>query len=278
MTDDGVHEIEQRRAGHDDTDRAGWLQRGRSFGSVADAYARLRPGYSRQVVEFVVGGEPEAPRQHASHRILDLGAGTGKLTEGFLAAGHDVIAVDPAVEMLSELRASHPDVLTAVGTAESIPLPDDDVDAVVVGQAAHWFDLTMAVPEIARVLRPGGVLGLIWNLRDERVQWVAELGELLAGEGSHLSCDLGTVARDIAERLGWRLLHEEFAYTHVLTPGEVVAGLATRSYVVLLDVADRERLLQSARHLLGSHSDTTGRAQIEFPYRTFAYRLQADFS
>ena len=153
-----------------------WLRHGRSFGTVAAAYARLRPGYPSEVVEFIVGVPTEHPSQHTPLRVLDLGAGTGKLTDLFLAAGHEVIAVDPALEMLSELSQLHPEVSTAVGTAESIPLPEDAVDALIAGQAAYWFDLETAVPEIARVLRPDGVLGLIWNLRDEQVAWVVALG------------------------------------------------------------------------------------------------------
>lgn len=251
-----------------------WLRHGRSFGSVAKAYAQLRPGYPSVVVEFIVGGPTEPPTRHTPLRVLDLGAGTGKLTGLFLAAGHDVIAVDPALEMLSELSLSHPEVSTAVGTAESIPLPDDSVDVLIAGQAAHWFDLETAVPEIARVLCPDGVLGLIWNLRDEQIAWVAALGVLMAAEGGSVSSDLDGIAGDVAERLGWELTRAEFGYAQTLTPDDVVAGLATRSYVALLDDAERGRLLDSVRDLLATHPDTVGRGQIDVPYRTFAYRLE----
>ncbi len=248
-------------------DRSDRERHGRSFGSVAEAYARLRPGYPGDVVEFVLGSQAEP------YRVLDLGAGTGRLTEAFLTAGHEVVAVDPAVEMLDELSARHPEVRAAVGTAESIPLRDNAVEAVVAGQAAHWFDLPRAAVEIERVLRLGGPLGLIWNLRDERVPWVAELGTVLASEDNHMSTALAPVAHSLAQHLGWTVHRAEFSYAHALSPEEVVAGLATRSYVVLLEPAARLRLLTAAEQIMATHPDTAGLDIVEFPYRTFAYRI-----
>jgi len=148
-----------------------WRQQRTSFGSVAAGYAAHRPGYPADAVTALVG---ERPR-----RVLDLGAGTGLLTGVLLAAGHEVVAVDPAAPMLVELRARHPQVVTHVGEAEAVPLPDGSVDAVVAGQAAHWFDPEPAA-EQRRVLRPGGAVGLAWNTRDEQVPWVAALGRVLA--------------------------------------------------------------------------------------------------
>ncbi len=108
--------------------------------------------------------------------VLDLGAGTGKLTTRLVERGLDVIAVDPIAEMLDVLRATLPDTPALLGTAEQIPLRDNSVDAVLVAQAWHWFDPERAVAEVARVLRPGGRLGLVWNIRDERLGWVKEFG------------------------------------------------------------------------------------------------------
>ena len=148
--------------------------RAASFGSVADVYDRARPGYPDEAVRWLVG---DAPR-----RVLDLAAGTGKLTRSLVAAGHDVVAVEPAEEMLAHLRAAVPAAEALVGTAEAIPLPDASVDAVTVAQAFHWFDPPAALREIARVLRPDGALGLVWNTRDEREPWVRRLGELIGSE------------------------------------------------------------------------------------------------
>jgi len=108
-------------------------------------------------------------------RVADLGAGTGILTGALARLGTDVIAVEPDQAMLAELRRQLPAVRAVEGSAEALPLPDHSVDAVLCGQALHWFDLDLALPEIARVLTPGGVLAGLWNVDDDRVGWVAEL-------------------------------------------------------------------------------------------------------
>src|SRR4051812_34508210 len=154
-------------------------ERGSSFGAVAAAYAAWRPGYPDDVVAFLVGGDEahSVPR-----RILDLGAGTGLLTERLVAVGHDVVAADTSADMLAELTARLPDVPTLVAGAEQLPLPDDDVDGIVAAQAAHWFDPVPAAREFARVLRPGGAVGFVWNTRDDSEPWAAVLGKLLAAD------------------------------------------------------------------------------------------------
>jgi len=134
--------------------------RGRTFGAVAADYAEHRPGYPAAAVEWALGPAP-------GRKVLDLGAGTGKLTEALGA--YDVVGVEPDPEMLAQLRADLPSVDAREGSAEAIPLPDASVDAVLVGQAIHWFDMDRAVPEIARVLRPGGVLAGLWNGDDHTV-------------------------------------------------------------------------------------------------------------
>lgn len=244
-------------------DREDWMRHGRSFGAVAGAYAELRPGYPDGVAGFLLGSRPR--------RVLDLGAGTGKLSEALLAAGHEVVAIDPALEMLAELRDRHPDVQTAVGTAEAIPLPDDAADAVVAGQAAHWFDPGAAGPEIARVLRPGGVVGLVWNLRDERVPWVAALSELLAD--SHVMTEVDETVFSLAEVLGHQVERAEFGHVHSLALELMVDSIGTRSRVALLEAAARDQLLQAARNLFATHPDTAGRNVLDHPYRTLAYKL-----
>jgi ubiquinone/menaquinone biosynthesis C-methylase UbiE len=107
--------------------------------------------------------------------VLDLGAGTGKFTRMLLATGASVIAVEPVPQMLEQLAHTAPDSKAIVGAAERIPLADSAVDAVVCAQAFHWFATSAALAEIRRVLKPGGVLGLIWNVRNESVEWVARL-------------------------------------------------------------------------------------------------------
>ncbi|WP_369140584.1 class I SAM-dependent methyltransferase [Modestobacter versicolor] len=242
----------------------GWQERRTSFGQVAAAYAALRPGYPADAVAFLLG---ERPR-----RVLDLGAGTGLLTDVLLAAGHEVLAVDLSAPMLEQLAARLPQVPTAVGGAESLPLPDADVDAVVAGQAAHWFDVAPAAAELRRVLRPGGVVGLIWNTRDVRVPWVRALGELLAEESRDHEADQGVVDRFAAELPATVEVFDSGVVQQV-TPEQVVAGIGTRSYVATMDDDRRTAFLGRVRELLAAHPDTAGRDRLELPHTTRAYRL-----
>jgi SAM-dependent methyltransferase len=243
---------------------ARWQDRARSFGSVAAEYAALRPGYPADAVAFVLGGRPR--------RVLDLGAGTGLLTEVLVAAGHEVVAVDPSAEMLAQLAARLPDVRTAVGTAEQIPLPDGVVDAVVAGQAAHWFDVAPAARELRRVLRPRGVIGLIWNARDNRVPWLQALDELLSGETRDHAADQ-SVVDDFVRLLPAEQACLESGIAQAVTPEQVVGGIGTRSYVATMGPADREAFLARVADLLATHPDTRGKAVLELPYVTVAHRL-----
>ena len=148
--------------------------RARSFGTVAEEYERSRPEYPPDAVDWLVGREPL--------RVVDVGAGTGKLTRQLVALRHDVTAVEPSEPMLAQLRAAVPGARTIHAGAEEIPLADESADVVVAGQAFHWFDPDRALPEIARVLAPDGRLGLVWNMRDESVPWIARLWDLIGDE------------------------------------------------------------------------------------------------
>jgi SAM-dependent methyltransferase len=241
-----------------------WDARRTSFGSVAADYAALRPGYPADTVAFLLGGRPL--------RVLDLGAGTGLLTDALLAAGHEVVAVDPSPEMLDQLHARHPGVPVHVGGAEAVPLPDGGLDAVVAGQAAHWFDPVPASAELRRVLRPGGTVGFVWNVRDERVPWVAALGAALAAEARDHESDQGVVAQ-FAAALPADVETVESAVVQRVTAEEVVAGIGTRSYAATMDADARAAFLGRIRDLLATHPDTAGRDVLDLPYRTQAHRL-----
>jgi SAM-dependent methyltransferase len=155
-------------AGHVEEQQPDWAH---SFGGVADAYERGRPTYPADAVRWMLGDQPLT--------VLELGAGTGKLTRVIAELGHDVHATDPDPAMLRILEEQVPGVPTAEAGAEDIPLGDTSVDAVIVAQAFHWFDHERALPEIARVLRPGGRLCVTWNVRDERIPWVRRLGGII---------------------------------------------------------------------------------------------------
>lgn len=149
------------------------------FGGVAEAYDRGQPGYPREAVQWLTGERPLS--------ILELGAGTGKLTEHLIELGHDVHATDPDPRMLQRLTDRFPELRVSQTSAEEIPAPDASFDVVIAAGAYEWFNHDAALPEIARVLRRGGSLSLVWNVRDERIPWVKRLGNLIghhaAGDG-----------------------------------------------------------------------------------------------
>jgi SAM-dependent methyltransferase len=247
-------------------------ERGRSFGAVAADYAAWRPSYPADVVEFLVGGA--APR-----RVLDLGAGTGQLSEPLLAAGHDVVAADTSADMLVALRGRLPGVPTVVAGAEELPLPDDDVDAVVAGQAAHWFDPVRAAAEFRRVLRPGGTVGFAWNTREDTTDWSRALAELQAADARDQTGDRpesnAAVVAAFAAELGGSVVAHTTRWAHRVPPEAVVGRAASSSRVALLDEAARAAYLEEIRDLLATHPQTRGRDQLDVAYATSAWRLTA---
>ncbi|HEX4212097.1 MAG TPA: class I SAM-dependent methyltransferase, partial [Candidatus Dormibacteraeota bacterium] len=181
-----------------------------SFGAIASIYRRGRPSYPTEALDWLV---PEG-----SPRVLDLGAGTGKLTEQLVARGLDVVAVEPSDGMREEFAKALPGVPILAGAGESIPLDDASVDAVLVAQAWHWVDPERAVPEVARVLRPGGRLGLIWNVRDEREAWLADLGRIIHVEGDQ---DMHTNDAVAGPPFG-PFEHTVIEWTHHLSPDRLI--------------------------------------------------------
>jgi SAM-dependent methyltransferase len=235
-------------------DRAG------SFGRGAGAYRRTRPGYPPDAVDWLLGPGPT--------RVLDLAAGTGKMTENLVGRGLDVVAVEPADGMRAELADVAPTADVRAGTAEHLPLPDADVDAVLVAQAWHWFDPRTASGEISRVLRPGGRLGVVWNIRDDEVDWVGQLtGILHTGDPLQLRYD----RPELDDR--WTAVeHATFRWQHRLAPGDLRVLALSRSHTLTLDPDDRDALLDAVDDLTRTHPDLAGRDAIDLPYRTECYR------
>jgi SAM-dependent methyltransferase len=231
---------------------------GRSFGPVAGRYERGRPSYPAAAVDWLL---PAGAR-----RVLDLGAGTGKLTRALLNRGLEVTAVDPSEEMLAELRRVLPGVPALAGGAEAIPLPDRSVDAVVVGQAWHWVDTGRAVPEVARVLTPGGRLGLIWNVRDGRADWVRRVGEILDDRMVRPAADVGPPFGTVETR--------DFPWTHQIRPDQLLDLVASRSYVILLPPDERAAVLAQVRQLIATHPALVGRTEFDLPYVAQCARAQ----
>jgi SAM-dependent methyltransferase len=254
-----------------DTDE--WARRGSSFGAVAAAYAEHRPDYPADAVRWCVA---PTGRGLAGLRVLDLGAGTGKLTAVLAGLGADVTAVEPDESMLAELRRQVPSARALHGPAEAIPLADGSVDAVLCGQSMHWFDMARAVPEIARVLVPGGALGALWNSDDDRVEWVAGLRDVAKEAGSPVVSERRLEAADFGrEQFGADLFTPtelaEFTNAQARTADSLLATLRTHSAVLVMDPAERDRLLGQIRDYLASTPETAG-GEFELPMVTSALR------
>jgi SAM-dependent methyltransferase len=225
------------------------LRQARSFDAVAVEYERARPSYPP--------------------------AGTGKLTRVLAGLGYDVTAVEPLAGMREQLEAAVPGIPVLEGTAEAIPVADASADAVLVGQAFHWFDAPAALDEIGRVLRPGGVLGLLWNLRDDSVDWMQPLNQLLRRPG-----DVVSMSRDLAreEAEGHSLFsgieRREFPNPLPYTPELLVTWARSTSRIAVLPDADREQVVADILELTRTHPDLRGRETFELPLVTVCVRAR----
>jgi SAM-dependent methyltransferase len=221
-----------------------------SFGAAAEAYERGRPPYPPAAIDWLVPA-------HAT-RVVDLGAGTGKLTRQLRERGLDVIAVEPSAGMRDQLRRAVPGVPVLGGKGEQLPLAAGSVDAILVAQAWHWVEPSLAIPEAARVLAPGGRLGLLWNRRIEAVDWVSELSSIM---GSNRSPDAGRHRPEIGPPFGPA---ERFNvdWVHHLSPDAMIDWVASRSYVITLPEAQRESVIGQVRRLIDDHPALAGDDEI----------------
>jgi len=235
----------------------------RSFGSVAARYAQYRPSYPDAAIDHVLDGpKPE--------RILDLGAGTGKLTSSLTGRALEVVAVEPDHAMLAELSRTVQEARAMTGSAEQIPLPDGSVDVIVVGQAYHWFAHPAADQEMARVLRPGGVVGLLWNFPDRTVEWVTKLYQATRDEAPPWSFD--AIPLD-AELFG---IAEESRYpsTHSLDGPDGLINLAhTWSWVITRPAAEQAAVDERLRAVIEEYPALQGET-VSIPQQTTVLRYR----
>jgi SAM-dependent methyltransferase len=238
-------------------------RRARSFGAHAYHYAEHRANYPADGLRWALGAA-----SRPVHDVLDLAAGTGKITEGLLPLGLAVTAVEPDDGMRAELSRRFPQVNALAGTAESLPLPAGSVDAVVVGQAFHWFDQGKALDEIGRVLRPGGAVGLLWNDEDESVEWVAGLVGLARTSETYVVPERG---RELAHRLFEPFEESAYPHTHRRTIDSLVATVGTHSWVLVMPQEEREALLARIRSYLVARPETAG-GEFDLPLLTKVVR------
>lgn len=246
---------------------------GSVFGAVADSYERVRPGYPPEAVRWLLAESTDLDEPVTPRTVVDLAAGTGLLTRPLLSDRHWVVSIDPSRQMISRLTRRIRTAHAVRGVAESIPLADQCADAIVVGQAFHWFDTSRALAEAARVLRPGGTLGLVWNRRDESVPWVRHLSRLLDSPhewDERWSADLlDTLDFD---RRYTDAQHTRYRMWQRLNRDDLVQLVSTRSYVASMSAEDRQRLLDQ----VGLLYDMTANQPdgLILPYTTLCYRVR----
>lgn len=239
------------------------------FERAAAAYERGRPEYPEAAIRRLV----EALRIGKESRVVELGAGTGKLTRAVARTGAEIVAVEPVDAMRRKLSAIVPQVSVLDGTAEAIPLSDSSVDAVIVAQAFHWFRVGRALAEIHRVLKPNGGVGLIWNVRDESVDWVRRLTAIIepheTGVPQYRSMEW---KREFDAAGGFSPLQTaQEAHDHCVTADEIVDRVASISFIAALSEPARRAVLDEVRELVRTHRETRNRPQIDLPYRTDLY-------
>ncbi len=233
-----------------------------AFAEVASAYERARPGYPEEAVRWLAGDEP--------CDVVDLGAGTGKLTRALVALEHRVTAIEPLPEMLELLPTAAPGAAAILGNAEVVPVPDAFADVVTSAQAFHWFDHAVALPEIVRVLRPEGRLALVWNTRDDREPWVAELSAIIGNE----AVDESDVSEPIATSgLFGPVETAEFRFDQHLDRELLLDLVLSRSYCAKLPPAERQPILESVGRL---YDDVGGSDGVRLPYVVECFRASKE--
>lgn len=254
--------------------------RGRSFGSVADVNDSNRPGYPLDAVRWMLGAElapPEiagedAPRAEPS-TVVELAAGTGRLTRLLVDDGHWVVALEPSRPLVAKLARYVRAAMPVQAEAEAIPLNTGAADAVVVAQAFHWFDIERALREIARVLRRGGVLGLVWNRRDESVPWVRHLSSLLSADDQFDELWIQELIDGLElSRAYLDVEYQRFRMWQRLNRDALLQLVASRPYVATLSAEERKGVLERVGWLYDATA--TQPDGLIMPYSSLCYRVR----
>ena len=239
------------------------------FARAADTYAASRPDYPAAAIDWL----RDRIGVRAGSIVVDIGAGTGKFTTLIAGTGADVVAVDPVPNMLVALHAALPTVRTLVAPAQALPLDNESVDAVVCATAFHWFASAEVLAEFHRVLRPGGALGLIWNVRDTSCGWAAELSALTNRYQGHAPRESEGAWQTLFPAPGFTPLRlTKMRYEHRGSPEDVIVGRTlTTSFIAALSDADQAVVADEVRALIARTPELADKAEIAFPYVTMAY-------
>jgi SAM-dependent methyltransferase len=253
----------------------------RGFGAEAAAYDRARPSYPPDAISWLT----ENLRLGPGSQIVDLAAGTGKLTRLLAGIGADLIAVEPVAAMRARLREQLPEVPVLAGVAEALPLADQSVDAVIVAQAFHWFDARRSMAEIARVVRPGGHLALIWNARDRSIEWVDQVWSVMDRVERHAPWRDerdGTGPADDSLRRSERYvagpgdanwspwIEGTFFHVQHSTHDDVIDRMRSVSHIATLSPPSQRGVLDEIRTILTEHPQTRQKSTVGIPYRVDA--------
>jgi len=242
------------------------------FSTQAGTYTQGRPDYPQEISNWLT----DTLGIDGQSVVADLGAGTGKFSRLLVPLAQEVIGIEPVQAMRLEFAQTLPGVRVLEGTAQDIPLADGTVDAVLCAQAFHWFANSAALAQIHRVLKPGGRLGLVWNVRDESVDWVAEITRIITPyEGDTPRFHTGEWRRPFDGQLFSQPQVTCLPYSHT-GPAETVImnRFLSVSFIAALPDADKARVTEQLRELIHTHPALRGRDSIDFPYQTQAYVCQ----
>lgn len=247
-------------------------QAAQGFAKQADAYARGRPDYPAALLHWLRSTLELEPGK----MVVDLGAGTGKFTRLLTDTGATVTAIEPVAEMRAKLMDELPAVTTYEGTAQAIPLADAGVDVVVCAQAFHWFATPAAMAEIGRVLKPGGVLALIWNVRDASADWVAAITRIITPYEGDTPRHYKGEWQSVFPAPGFGPLKlDSFTHAHVGPAEQVILDrIMSVSFIAALPANEQAKVAAQLQQLIATHPALAGQAEVAFPYRTDAWHCR----
>jgi ubiquinone/menaquinone biosynthesis C-methylase UbiE len=239
------------------------------FDQSAQAYSKGRPDYPTEALDFM---QSNLGLTNAS-KILEVGAGTGKMTNLLAQRGFKIQAVEPVAGMRAQFKKELPEIPIMQGTAEALPCASESYDAIVVAQAFHWFKGPKALQEFARVLKPGGPLILIWNARDESYAWIRQMRELMdPHEGQAPRYHSGEWRKAFATPQSFSPLHEKsFRHEHQGNVDIFVDRVASVSFIAALPHIERTRILHQVRSLIETAPELKNVSPLTMPYRTDLY-------